>query len=137
MSLFVDTSMWYAAADASDTTNERARNILAGDEPLVISDHILVETWSLLRVRLGRPAAERFWEGMRSGIATIESVSAADLEAAWRIGAAFADQDFSIVDRTSFAIMQRLGIERAASLDNDFAIFRFGPGRRRGFTIVR
>jgi hypothetical protein len=28
--------------------------------------------------------------------------------------------------------MQRLGIERAASLHDDFAIFRFGPNRRRG-----
>jgi predicted nucleic acid-binding protein len=32
--------------------------------------------------------------------------------------------------------MRRLGIERAASFDSDFAVFRFGPGRRRAFTIV-
>jgi len=41
------------------------------------------------------------------------------------------------VDRTSFAVMRRLGLERAASLDDDFAIFRFGPNRRRAFTVVR
>jgi predicted nucleic acid-binding protein len=61
----------------------------------------------------------------------------ADLETAWQIGADYPDQDFSIVDRTSFAVMCRLGIERAASLDDDFAIFRFGPNRRRAFTILR
>jgi hypothetical protein len=33
--------------------------------------------------------------------------------------------------------MRRLGIERAASLDDDFAIFRFGPNRRQAFTVVR
>jgi len=59
------------------------------------------------------------------------------LEAAWQIGVSYRDQDFSIVDRTSFAVMRRLGIECAASLDDDFAIFRFGPNRRRAFTILR
>jgi predicted nucleic acid-binding protein len=52
------------------------------------------------------------------------------------MGSAYHDQDFSIADRTSFAIMRRLGIERVASLDNDFAIFRFGPGRRGAFTVI-
>jgi predicted nucleic acid-binding protein len=67
----------------------------------------------------------------------IESVGPADLEAAWQIGQSWQDQDFSIVDRTSFAVMRRLGIERAASLDDHFAVFRFGPERRRAFTVVR
>ena len=49
----------------------------------------------------------------------------------WQIGALFSDQDFSIVDRTSFAVMQRLGIERAASFDDEFAVFQFGPNWRR------
>ena len=88
-------------------------------------------------VRLGRRAAERFWEGLRSGAAIVETVGAADLDTAWEIGKSYRDQDFSIVDRTSFAVMRRLGIERAASGDDDFAIFRFGPNRRRAFTVVR
>jgi hypothetical protein len=33
--------------------------------------------------------------------------------------------------------MRRLGIERAASLDDHFAVFRFGPERRRAFTVIR
>jgi hypothetical protein len=33
--------------------------------------------------------------------------------------------------------MCRLGIARAASLDDHFAIFRFGPQRRQAFTIIR
>ena len=136
MSLFVDTSVWYAAADSSDTSNARAKAILAGGEPLVTSDHVLIETWTLLRYRIHGRAAERFWEGLRSGVAAVEPVGAADLEAAWQIGASYRDQDFSIVDRTSFAVMRRLGINRAASFDDDFAIFRFGPNRRGAFTIL-
>jgi predicted nucleic acid-binding protein len=104
---------------------------------LLTSDHVLIETWTLLRYRIHAKAAERFWEGLRVGVATIEHVGAADLEVAWQIGMAYRDQDFSIVDRTSFAVMRRLGIERAASLDDHFAIFRFGPNRRRAFTILR
>jgi len=137
MSVFVDTSVWYAAADSGDTSNRRAKDILAADEPLVTSDHVLVETWALLRYRIRRQAAERFWEALRSGVAVIEPVGAADLEVAWQIGVAYRDQDFSIVDRTSFAVMRRLGIERAASFDDHFAVFRFGPNRRHAFAIVR
>ena len=138
MSLFVDASMWYAAADSSDRSNSLAKEILSSGEPLVTSDHVLVETWRLIRHRIGRLASERFWQSLRDGAAIIEAVGAADLEeAAWQIGLGYRNQDFSIVDRTSFAVMRRLGIERAASLDNDFAIFRFGPNRRRAFTVVR
>ncbi len=137
MSLFVDTSIWYAAADKSEPSNSRAKRILSEGEPLLTTDHVLIESWTLLRHRLGRRAAERFWEGLRGGIAIVEPVGSADLESAWEIGASYRDQDFSIVDRTSFAVMRRLGIERAASLDDDFAIYRYGPNRRRAFTVVR
>ena len=136
MSLFVDTSIWYAAADSSDASNARAKAILKAGEPLLTTDHVLVETWTLLRYRIQRNAAERFWEGIRSGVAIIEPVGVADLEAAWQIGLSYEDQDFSIVDRTSFAVMRRLGIDRVASLDDHFAVFRIGPKRRHAFTIV-
>lgn len=138
MSLFVDTSAWYAAADSSDRANKRAKKILAGaGERLVTTDHVLAETWLLLRHRLGREAAERHWGGLRSGVAAIEPVASADLEVAWAIGQDYPDQDFSIVDRTSFAVMQRLGIERVASFDDDFAVFRYGPGRKKSFQVLR
>ena len=137
MSLFVDTSIWYAAADSSDRSNARAKAILSSGDSLITTDHILIETWTLLRYRINRSAAERFWEGLRSGVAMIEPVRLADLETAWLMGISWSDQDFSIVDRTSFAVMNRLGIDRAASLDDHFAVFRFGPRRRQSFTIVR
>lgn len=137
MSLFVDTSAWYAAADSGDRSHARAKDALCGGERLVTSDHVLIETWFLLRHRLGRGAAERFWDGLRSGAAVMESVSAADLEVAWQISEEFPDQDFSIVDRTSFAVMQRLGIERVATFDDDFAVYRYGRRRNRSFVVVR
>jgi len=137
MSLFVDTSIWYAAADSSDRSNARAKAILSAGDSLVTTDHILIETRTLLRHRINRNAAERFWEGIRSGVAVIEPVCLADLESAWLLGTAWSNQDFSIVDRTSFAVMNRLGIDRAASLDDHFAVFRFGPRLRKSFSIIR
>ena len=137
MTLFVDTSAFYAAADTSDRSHDRAKRVLGAGEPLVTTDHVLAESWLLLRHRLGRAAAIAFWEAVRAGASAVEYVGAADLEVAWTIAAEFEDQDFSLVDMTSFAVMQRIGVLRAAGLDDDFAIYRFGRRRERAFELVR
>jgi uncharacterized protein len=137
LTLFVDTSAFYAAADTSDRSHERAKRVLGAGEPLVTTDHVLAESWLLLRHRLGRQAAIAFWEAVRAGASSVEQVGPGDLEVAWSIAAEFEDQDFSLVDMTSFAVMQRIGVLRAASLDDDYAIFRFGRRRERSFELVR
>ena len=138
MSVFVDTSAWYAAADGGDTSHTRAVELLSAfTGQLLTSDHVLVETWFLASSRLGYEVAERLVTGIRNGIARIEATGTADLEAAASIGETFADQEFSIVDRTSWAVMQRLGLDEAISFDRDFAIYRFGPQRRRAFVVHR
>jgi len=137
LTLFVDTSAFYAAADLGDSSHTRAIDILGAGEPLLTTDHVIVECWLLLQRRLGRDAAERFWAAIRSTATSVEPAGPADLEAAWSIGLSFVDQGFSIVDRTSFAVMQRLGIVRAASFNDDFAIYRFGRRRERAFEVVR
>ena len=136
MSVFVDTSAWYPAADADDSGHERAaRRIREFEGQLLTSDHVLIETWFLATRRLGREAAERLVNGIRMGIARVEPAIVADLETAASIGAAFADQRFSLVDRTSWSIMQRMGIHEAISLDSDFSVYRFGRDRRQAFTV--
>jgi len=70
-------------------------------------------------------------------VAILESVTLADLEAAWTIGRDFPDQDFSLVDRTSFAMMLRLDVRTVASFDDDFAVCRCGRGRDRAFEVIR
>ena len=123
-------------ADRGDGVHQRAKAALESGGRFLTTDHVLVETWTLLHVRLGWAAADRFWAGIRAGAAVIENVGPADLELAWTIGEAFPDQDFSIVDRTSFAVMQRLGIHRVVSFDSDFAIYRFGRRRERAFEVL-
>jgi predicted nucleic acid-binding protein len=90
----------------------------------------------MTRTRVHRAAAEAFWRGLRGSFARIEPIGAPDLEAAWAIGLAFPDQDFSLVDRTSFAAMERLGLSRAVAFDPDFSIYRYGSQRDRAFEVV-
>jgi predicted nucleic acid-binding protein len=137
LSVFVDTSVFYSATDSGDRSYDRARRLLRDADSLVTTDHVLVESWRLMRSRGGFAAAERFWGTIRKGLATVETVLPGDLDAAWRIGEAFPDQDFSIVDRTSFAVMERLGVTIAASFDAHFSIYRFGPRRERAFEVRR
>ncbi len=137
MSIFVDSSAWYAAADRGDRQNAHAKRLLTTDERLITSDHVLIETWRLIHHFISASAAEAFWDGLRSGVARVEQTTSADLEAAWAIGERFPDQDFSLVDRTSFALMERLGISRVISFDNDFSVFRYGRGRKLAFEVLR
>lgn len=137
MTLFVDTSVWYAAADRGDRSHSAARRVLGVDEARVTTDHVLVEVWLLMRHRAGWSLAERIVSSIRAGIARVETVSEADVERALAIGRDFADQRFALTDRTSFAVMERLGLRRAASFDADFAIYRFGRGRTGAFEVVR
>ncbi|MCC7076901.1 MAG: PIN domain-containing protein [Acidimicrobiia bacterium] len=135
--MFVDTSAWYAAADSGDRSNRRAMQLLteyAGE--MVTSDHVLIETWYLTWSRLGFAASERLVNGIRMGIARVEEARTADLEVASAIHEAFPDQAFSIVDRTSWAVMERLGIHDAIAFDRDFSVYRFGPGRKKAFTVL-
>jgi predicted nucleic acid-binding protein len=133
----VDSSLWIAAVHADDRWHARATAILAAGEDLLTSDHVRVESWWLIHRRIHRDAAERFWEGLRAGAARIETIAGVDLQVAWAIGLLYPDQDFSLVDRTSFALMERLGIRRAASFDDHFAIYRYGRNRDRAFEVVR
>jgi predicted nucleic acid-binding protein len=137
LSVFVDTSAFYASSDDGDQAHGRARGLLASEGQLVTTDHVLAETWSLINVRGGHGPAEAFWGSVRRGPIAVETVLATDLDAAWAIGERFADQSFSLIDRTSFAVMERLGVHRAVTFDDDFAVYRFGPRRDSAFEVLR
>ncbi|WP_420621514.1 type II toxin-antitoxin system VapC family toxin [Candidatus Poriferisodalis sp.] len=134
---FVDTSAWVSMADRSEASHARVADALRERRGrLLTSDHVLQETWTVMRFRHDPAAAEALVNSIRGGIARIEVSLLADLEVAAAIGTAFGDQDFSLSDRTSWAVMERLGIEEVISLDRDFRIYRYGPGRRRALHVV-
>jgi len=136
MTIMVDTAAWYAISDASDRNHAPARAFyekVAGVVPLVTTDGILRETWTLLAARLGRAAALTFWQTLRETGMHIITLSPVDLEAAWHIMQAFADQQFSLTDCTTFAVMERLRIKHVFTFDRHFYIYRYGPGRKKAF----
>ena len=137
MSVYVDTSVWFAAANIKDVHNADAKQLLAQTPTRLTSDHVVVETWLLLLRRIHLKAAEGFWAGIRQGAAEVVTVIPGDLDVAWGITQTFPDQKFSIVDRTSFAVMERLGLSRVATFDDDFAIYRYGRNRDRAFEVLR
>lgn len=139
MPLFVDTSAFYAAADRSDRHHEEAALVFqtrAIPGELVATDHVVVETWLLLRARLGRVAAMRYWDALATGVVQVVGVGSEDLARARRIARDWPDRDFSLVDCTSFAVIERLGIEEAFAFDVHFRVYRVGPGRKRPLRVV-
>ncbi len=132
----MDTSAWVSVADRAEASHERvAAELRACRSRLVTGYHVLHETWTVMRYRHSWREAERLVTDIRNGTARIEVSRVADLEVATMIGTVFSDQDFSLSDRTSWAIMERMGIHNAISLDRDFRIYRFGLDRRRFFTV--
>lgn len=137
MTTFIDTSAFYAALDLDDSEHERARAVLGTGEDKVTTDHVLVELWRALRSRFDSRRADVAIERIVDGPAQVELVGIADIQVGLGIGDDFPDQDFSLVDRTSFAVMNRLGVSTVATFDHHFSVYRFGPGRRRAFEIAR
>lgn len=136
VAIFVDTGAWYAVADSSDRHHQVASAFYlanAASPGFVTSELVMAETWTLLSSHLGRAAALTFWDTLRQAQIPILSTEPADIEAAWRIAQAFGDQDFSFTDCSSFALMERLGIEDAFAFDRHFLVYRYGVARGRAF----
>lgn len=137
--IFVDTGAFYALADIGDRNHGAARSVFevrgtAGE--LVTSDYVFVESWCLIRARLGRGAAMQYWDAMQSGVVKTYGVTSSDLANARAIAASWPDQDFSLIDCTSFALMERLKLDEALAFDSHFRVYRYGRRRERAFRII-
>lgn len=139
MSVFVDTNVLAAGWIRNDGLHRRATSLLRGvatQDPFTTND-VLVESFGLLSSRASHSQARALWFGLYETPIRLEMVTAQDLARARSIAELWTDQMFSMVDCTSFAVMERLGCSRAVSFDADFAIYRYGVGRKNAFEIVR
>jgi uncharacterized protein len=139
MSVLVDSNVLVAATDRGEARHARAKALLEElkSQGPFTTDHVLIETWGLLRRRGGYESAERFLAGLRGSPIATEQATLVDLERAQAIGELWRDQEFDLVGRTSMAVMERLGCSRAATFDRDFAVYRYGPDRRLAFEVLQ
>ncbi|MEK7477116.1 MAG: PIN domain-containing protein [Candidatus Coatesbacteria bacterium] len=120
--ILLDTSAFYALANAGDPRHREATAILealrSAEERLVVHSYVVVETAALLQDRSGHATAARFLR------------DAAAYETVWvdaeihRDGLALFAQlkarDTSLVDCVSFSVMRRRGITTAFAFDRHF-----------------
>ena len=124
---FVDTSFWVALQFNADAHHERARTAWErSDKALLTTNHVVGETWTFLRRRVGHRAAEAF----RSATALTHSLTVVHVdpvteEEAWRWLARHDERAYSFVDATSFALMRRRRVHEALAFDGDFSAAGF------------
>ena len=137
--VFVDTGAHYALADMHDPDHGEAVRLLQHITrlryALVTSNFVVSEVYTLLLKRVGREIAIRYVEELRIGSTQVIRISAEDEERTWEILRRYQDQDFSYVDATSFAVMERLGIRVFFAFDGHFSTFRTQRGQ--AFTDVK
>lgn len=123
--LFVDTAGWMAMADAKDPIHLSALQIrdrwLEEDGILVMSNYVVDETLTLIRMRLGMAAVQQWWAMVsQSARCKIEWITPDRAERAIRWFFQWQDQSFSFTDCTSFALLTELGIQKVLTADGHF-----------------
>jgi uncharacterized protein len=125
-----DSSAWYALLSSSDTQHVTARRrfsrLVAARRTVVATNHVISETYTLLRDRLGSRAALSFLEQVRADpfVRRVQVTEAWEAEAELLL-AQYHDRRFSYVDATSFVTMRHLGLSEALTFDSDFLIAGF------------
>ena len=130
---FVDTSFWVALHYPRDVHFSEASELWRYDQgPLFTTNHVVGETWTFLRRRLGHGAAIRFVDLVeRSNRATVERVDEETEREAWAWLRRHDERVYSFVDATSFAMMRKLRLSEALAFDGDFSAAGFVEVRPR------
>ncbi|MDE3075618.1 MAG: type II toxin-antitoxin system VapC family toxin [Chloroflexota bacterium] len=128
--VYVDTSGWYALLVERDQNHRAAARqfqaLGAERRPLVVTNYVAAETYTLLRVRRGAEAALGFLRRLRA----TQTVHKVRVEEEWERAAEellekYRDHELSYVDATSFVAMRKLALSEVMSFDGDFATAGF------------
>ena len=130
MSVFGDTSGFLALLVEADphhvAAREAWRGLIENDQEVITTNYVVVETIALLHRRFGITGARRFAEDVLPALATTyvdERTHTAGVKALL----ASSREGPSLVDRVSFDVIDRLGIERVLAFDRRFT--------DRGYTL--
>ncbi len=121
--VFVDTGAWYAYVNAKDPDHFRVREFLESfTGRLVTSTSVFDEMVPLVLARLGHQRAVKVGNVLLDPrIVELVRVCPADERAGWELFQERPDKAYSFTDCTSFALMRRLDLNRALTLDDHFA----------------
>lgn len=132
--LFVDSSAWVALISKDDSAHARAQaffqqEVVNSRRKLLTTNFVLGETLTLLRYRFGLSVAETLWDAVQQaqaeGLLDVHHLGEDLWTEALGIFFKYRDQDFSLVDCTSFALMRREGIDTAFAFDHHFWVMGF------------
>ncbi len=128
--VFIDTSGWYSFLNVNDPVYLKIKDFISQNPTsLVTSNFIVAETLNLLVSRRQKHMALSFGKALKENSEIIiYSIEHPDEAEAWKIFQKYKDKDYSYTDCTSFALMNRLKIQAALALDDDFA--------KMGFTLI-
>ncbi|MCL6639367.1 MAG: PIN domain-containing protein [Firmicutes bacterium] len=121
MTVLVDSSALLALLNRRDhwhqTAVEILRQLVDQGAVFIMTNFLLAEAHALILARLGRDIA-RQW--LLTFDWNLIAVAPGDEKYAIEIIKRYEDKDFSLTDATSFAVMQRHGIELAFTFDRHF-----------------
>jgi len=128
LKVFLDTT-FLALADEDDKYHSAATpaytELLQAKAQLLTSNFVLSETYTLIRFKVGHPAAVEFMKSFGQTGIKILRVSEAIEQTAKTIFVRYDDKDFSFVDCTSFALMDHHRLDHAFAFDSHFRQYRF------------
>ena len=131
MTVFVDTSAFYAVLDHDDGNHGSARAIwsrlLGSRAALLTNNYVLLETCALLQNRLG-VAALRAFQRDALPLLNVDWISAKRHSSAVEAALAAQRRRLSAVDCASFQTMREHGVDVAFCFDEHF--------REQGFTMA-
>ena len=131
--VFVDTSAFVALRNRAEREHAAARTafsrLVQERTQLCTSNHVFAETYTALLVRVGRAEAIEWGRHFRAGSAIeLLRVDEQVEEDAWALLESHADKQWSYVDATSFALMERENVQSAFAFDHHFT--------QRGLAVI-
>jgi predicted nucleic acid-binding protein len=128
--LFADTAGWLSFYDRRERAHpaiRRAFEKLQQQRALIyVTDYVLDETLTMLRVRLGHAAAVACGRALlRSPTVRMVHIDEQLWAEAWQLFQMYDDKDFSFTDCTSFAVMRQHKLIDAFTVDHHFAQMGF------------
>ncbi|OFW65031.1 MAG: hypothetical protein A2135_03790 [Actinobacteria bacterium RBG_16_67_15] len=130
VTVLADTSALYALLDGDDGNHRRAADVwprMVETDRVITHAYVVVETTALVQARLGMAAAVTLHRDLLGVVETmaVDGITHARAVERW---STLSDRRLSLVDVTSFVMMEDRGIDAAFAFDDDFT--------RTGFRLI-